>query len=1633
MTSELRSEERELATKLEKFSGKRKDWEKWSRRFMTAAEERGFDIIINLEEEIKIPGRNEELTGDPDEIEEMRRLIKLNARAYMALTHVIDDEDNFEIVANAVTEEQPKGDARLAWKNLTSKYKAGTVQLARSLVKEFNSMKLRSVRTPPAEYVAEVLSLQRRINRLGNKSVEISDYTALDHIVNSIKVKEYAYQVEDFKKLLRKDNLEVQEIIDALNEKYIEAKIERKERRKELREAWENSDDESNEDDDELEEEVGFLKEIREKKRKKKRQASIAMLGKDENNVPEEIEIKKQEANGVAQNAQVGMNMNQGGNQGNGYMQGYNQMGMQGMNNQGMQNMQGRNMGVMNNDQQGGFGFRGVCNICGKVGHKAADCWHKNNGHNRNMNQNNFQRGNGMMNQQMRQQMNQQRNQNGYFGQNYNGNMNMGNGMNQGMQRMNNMMGQGNYGYMMRYCTYCGRNGHTIEQCFMKQRVEEQNKMMEAAANRNNGQMNAPQNQVPALPPAQQEPANENEQVNLAEAGGPTTLGDENSLAMMASGAKNNAKLKHLWIADSGCSGHICKDLEGMYDIEEESTDIRIGDGKYMKGTKTGKIKMNVIQEDGKIIPITLQNVRYVPTACYNLFSITAAMKHGFSIGGSNQMIYIEKGSFRLMFDRIIKTDKCFLCGIHMQPRSNEAAMAGLIQGTTIKVNELHEKLGHMGEEMTRKVGKLMKVKVTGKMIKCEHCAIAKARHKNLKKVTNLRSKTAGERLYIDISQVKCKSLGGRAYWLLIVDEATDMKWTFCLKKKSDQVEALIGFISDLKNIHKKKPKYIRCDNAGENESFQQEAQKRGLGLIFEYTSPGTPQHNGVVERAFQTLYGRIRAMLRASGMTEKLKQTLWAECASTCTKLDNLTPSRNDENKCCHEAFYGNIPKYATELRTFGEIAIVTDHEKKKIINKLNDRGRECMFVGYATNHAGDVYRFLNTKTHKIVKSRDTVWMNKTYGEYFKKNIDKLMIVEEEEVEHIIERGHMEALTPIEETDDDEDDVIEHETTVKEEEESDKEESKELRIDEPEEEQTDTSDMIDETEGRGNSNYNLRPSPKIRKRMDTGVEDEDSDEGLIELSKKVQKVNEDMHEAERSGDTSKIAELVDEVRELKEHKALKQEVNMVEELSYAKEESDMQEMGELAMVNAVASDPQEPKTFRAAWNCGNEIDREKWRDAIRKEFSQMKKNKVWTKINKSIVPPNRRIIGSKWVFKKKRNGVYRGRLVGLGYSQIPGLDYTENFAPVINDVTFRMLLVLQIAQKLEGICIDVETAFLYAKLDEEIYMEIPRGYHEVEGDDGPNDCLLLHQAIYGLVQSARQWHKKFIQTLKEYKFQVSQSDPCLLYRHDDKGPVYIAVYVDDALCIGSREGIQKAVSQIKEKFKVKEDGDLKDYLGCYIMKNKDNTAASNLHLRELYRVIKYVLDTRNRSLRVEPTHYDDKVNVTVFSDSDYAGDKDNRRSTTGYVIFLMGTAIAWKSKAQDHVTLSVTEAEYCALSEAAKEAKFILNLLKFMEVKVDMPITMWIDNEGAKFLANNNNSGQRTKHIDARYHYVRELIEENLVEVKYTPTDRNTADIFTKNLHAELFDIHAMNMTIDIDSSKITTINPERDKEQQE
>ena len=239
------------------------------------------------------------------------------------------------------------------------------------------------------------------------------------------------------------------------------------------------------------------------------------------------------------------------------------------------------------------------------------------------------------------------------------------------------------------------------------------------------------------------------------------------------------------------------------------------------------------------------------------------------------------------MFDQEIKTQRGIVLGVEIAARpaqNSSLAITALERGKKFNVMKFHEVLGHPSEQTTRRTAEYYGIELTGQFGVCENCGRAKSRQKNTSKDTVVRSKVAGERLFIDISSVKGVSIGGSKYWLAIVDDFTDMTWSMFLKQKSEQVNRIIDFIRDLKVKLNLSVKYIRCDNAGENKSLEKRCLREGFGVQFEYTAPDTPQYNGRVERKFATLYSRVRVILNRSMVPSGLRQKLWAEAAQLAT-----------------------------------------------------------------------------------------------------------------------------------------------------------------------------------------------------------------------------------------------------------------------------------------------------------------------------------------------------------------------------------------------------------------------------------------------------------------------------------------------------------------------------------------------------------------------------------------------------------------------------------------------------------------------------------------------------------------------------------------------------------------------------
>jgi len=244
-----------------------------------------------------------------------------------------------------------------------------------------------------------------------------------------------------------------------------------------------------------------------------------------------------------------------------------------------------------------------------------------------------------------------------------------------------------------------------------------------------------------------------------------------------------------------------------------------------------------------------------------------------------------------------------------------------------------------------------------------------------------------------------------------------------------------------------------------------------------------------------------------------------------------------------------------------------------------------------------------------------------------------------------------------------------------------------------------------------------------------------------------------------------------------------------------------------------------EPQTFHEAMNSENERE---WKEAMDSELRSLRENQVWELTD---LPKDRRAVGCKWVFKKKRDEKgavvkYKARLVAKGYSQKEGIDYEETYSPVVRHESLRALVAVAASEGWKIEQMDVTTAFLYGELEEEVYMEQPEGA-AIEGTEG--QVWRLRRSLYGLKQSPRCWNFKLDEVLKGAGFEQFRSDWGVYRRGEGENVVCMGVYVDDLVLVGpNMRQIEDVKNLLKENFRMTDLGPAKYILGVQLIRSED-------------------------------------------------------------------------------------------------------------------------------------------------------------------------------------------------------------------
>ena len=219
----------------------------------------------------------------------------------------------------------------------------------------------------------------------------------------------------------------------------------------------------------------------------------------------------------------------------------------------------------------------------------------------------------------------------------------------------------------------------------------------------------------------------------------------------------------------------------------------------------------------------------------------------------------------------------------------------------------------------------------------CESCIKAKQKQKNIPKYVDFKATKPGKNVFLDLSSIKYKSLGGAKFWLLFVDEYTSFKKSYFLHTKNQVTEKGLEFIH-LLQLNNIKVKVFRCDNAAENEKFKEKLIELSMDAGFEFSAPGTPQQNGVVERAFAMLYRRVRAMLNYAKIKGEIRKLLWAESAKTTTDLDGIL-YRKKQTENSYTTMFKKNPGFIKHLCIFREMRFVLIHCQIGYKSKISDK----------------------------------------------------------------------------------------------------------------------------------------------------------------------------------------------------------------------------------------------------------------------------------------------------------------------------------------------------------------------------------------------------------------------------------------------------------------------------------------------------------------------------------------------------------------------------------------------------------------------------------------------------------------------------------------------------------------------
>ncbi|GKC46843.1 retrovirus-related pol polyprotein from transposon TNT 1-94 [Tanacetum coccineum] len=422
-------------------------------------------------------------------------------------------------------------------------------------------------------------------------------------------------------------------------------------------------------------------------------------------------------------------------------------------------------------------------------------------------------------------------------------------------------------------------------------------------------------------------------------------------------------------------------------------------------------------------------------------------------------------------------------------------------------------------------------------------------------------------------------------------------------------------------------------------------------------------------------------------------------------------------------------------------------------------------------------------------------------------------------------------------------------------------------------------------------------------------------------------------------------------------------------------------------------------------------------------EIHEFDRLEVWELVPR---PVNVMVIALKWIYKVKLDEYgnvlkNKARLVAKGYRQEEGIYFEELFAPVARIVAIRIFINNAATKNMIIYQMDVKTAFLNGDLQEEVFVSQPEGF---EDPDNPTHVYRLKKALYGLKQAPRAWYDTLSKFLMANNFFKGAVDPTLFTRKSGKHILLVQIYVDDIIFASTDHNACNIFSkEMSSKFQMSMMGQMSFFLGLQVSQSPGGIFINQA---------KYALEILKKYGMDLTDPVDTPMVDRLKLDEDLKGipvDQTRFRGMVGSLMYLTASrpdlvfAVCMCARYQAKPTKKHLEAISCIsvpkgihytmglwypkdmpVSITALSMQLRIITVKDYEFEFNK-IPLYCDNKSAIALCCNNVQHSRSKHIDIRHHFIREQVENRVVELYFVETNYQLADILTKALPRERFE----------------------------